>query len=416
MGCTDGGAGGCGVPVDARWDTWSMRASTYTYCFGSCVVPWLLNNTASLGLGSFAGVVGVDHYWTHQGMPCVNGEPHELAMQDALTLRWKSSFPEMRFLQYRILSAVPYDMVVQDKILSDQDAVVRWRHQPNSTAPGNGSVCYNYVSDCFNNPKRINSPANNCSFEIRAAAYNWSNPTLASWFIDAVVEPAMVHADGIWLDGIGPDNGAYMCSGVCCGYGSHNSPLLQPEIDAHCKAQATATTAVQRYLIQRGGWEAQKCFDYKTGHDLPNAQDDPAQCASKLQQWARWAANRSNYNFVVAYGSRTGGRDGYNDTTVAGTVAAFLLMRGQHWLFSIDVTPGSAGATREGSLEPATARLLLSDYGKPLGSMSALPGGSRFQRHYERATVSLDCHDWSATFEESMPPDSGTRFARRVLG
>jgi len=34
-------------------------------------------------------------------------------------------------------------------------------------------------------------------------------------------------------------------------------------------------------------------------------------------------------------GSRTGGRENWNDTTVGGTVAAFMLMRGQHWLFSV---------------------------------------------------------------------------------
>ena len=54
---------------------------------------------------------------------------------------------------------------------------------------------------------------------------------------------------------------------MCCGYGAHNSPLLQPEIDAHCEGQTSATTAVQRYLLSRGGWEAQKCFDYKPGHE-----------------------------------------------------------------------------------------------------------------------------------------------------
>ena len=112
----------------------------------------------------------------------------------------------------------------------------------------------------------------------------------------------MVHADGIWLDGIGPDNGAYMCSGVCCGYGANNSPLVQHEIDAHCKAQTDATTQVQKYLIANGGWEAQKCFDYKSGQSLPNSDDDPTTCASKLQKWSAYGADHSNYNFVVAYG------------------------------------------------------------------------------------------------------------------
>jgi len=57
-----------------------------------------------------------------------------------------------------------------------------------------GDVCYNYVSGCFNDPKRINNPANKCNFPIRAAAYNWSNPTLSAWFLKEVIAPAMVHA------------------------------------------------------------------------------------------------------------------------------------------------------------------------------------------------------------------------------
>lgn len=213
----------------------------------------------------------------------------------------------------------------------------------------------------------------------------------------------MVHADGIWLDGIGPDNGAYMCAGVCCGYGATNSPLLQPEIDSHCEGQAAATTMAQKWLIANGGWEAQKCFDYY-GKGLPTADDTPAQCAQNLQKNAAIGADHTKYNFVVAYGDRTGGRSGYNDTTVAGTVAAFLLMRGQHWLFSIAPTPGtSGGATdkRSGTLEPATAKVLLSDYGEAKGPMTQVAGKPGvFQREFTGATVSLDCNSWTPTFDE----------------
>ena len=53
-----------------------MAESTYTYCFGHCPLKSLANQTA---LGTFGGVVGVDHYWTKQGMPCVNGEPTEVS-------------------------------------------------------------------------------------------------------------------------------------------------------------------------------------------------------------------------------------------------------------------------------------------------------------------------------------------------
>ena len=214
-------------------------------------MDWLYNNTEVLGLGEYGGVVGVDHYWTHQGMPCVNGKPQEFVHQDALAQKWKAKFPTMKMLQYRILSAVNYDMVIQEKITSDPDSVIRWRHEPgNAGSPSNGTICWNGKSGCFNDPKRINNVANKCSFHISAAAYNWSNPSLAAWFIKDVVAPTLVHGDGIWLDGIGPDNGAYMCAGVCCGFGQDNSPLVQAEIDSHCQAQADATTQVRVQIIR----------------------------------------------------------------------------------------------------------------------------------------------------------------------
>ena len=166
-GCTDGGNGGCSRPVHPKWDEWSMASSTYTYCFNGCAVDWLYNHSYP-----YAGVVGVDHYWTHQGMPCVDGKPQEFAAQDALASKWKAKFPGLRFLSYRILSAVNYDDIVQEKIQSDPFAVVRWRHAPgDASQPGNGSVCWNGKSGCFNDPTRINNPANKCDFHISAAAY-----------------------------------------------------------------------------------------------------------------------------------------------------------------------------------------------------------------------------------------------------
>ncbi len=109
---------------------------------------------------------------------------------------------------------------------------------------------------------------------------------------------------------------------------------------------------------------------------------------------SQFGANHSNYNFVVAYGSRTGGRDGYNDTNVEATVAAFMLMRGQHWLFSIGPNGGGGGKSYPpydndpGTLTPATAKILLSDYGAPKGSMTAVTGKEGvFQREYAKATI-----------------------------
>lgn len=365
-----------------------MATSTYTYCFHGCVVDWFLANSNRLGLAPFAGVVGVDHYWTKQGMPCVNGEPQEFAHQAALAAEWKASFPGLRFMTYRILSAVPYDMTIRNAMLQHPDWFVRWEHLPGSDKPGNGSICFNYISACFNDPTRINNPAHNCSFEIRAAAYNWPSPDVRAWFLQQVIAPALDYADGVWLDGNGPDNGAYMCSGICCGFGPDNSPHNQQEIDSFCDSQRNVTTAVQQYLVQHGAFEIMKCANYLSGAELPHVGDSPQSCSQKLQRWAAWGANHSNYNLAVAYGSRTAGTDHWSDSSANGTVAAFMLMRGQHWLLSISNT---------NSIADETARLLTRDDGKPLGPMRQV-SANVFARDYEGATVQLDCSTFQGTF------------------
>lgn len=149
-GCDGGGNKGCSAP---QWEPrWSMAESTYAYCFNNCPLPWLANHT---DLGVYGGVVGYDHYYTKQGMPCVNGQPREFALQDEMTTWTKTVFPKAKVLQYRILDAVPYDPVVKNKMLSDPDYFIRWHHGPDA----NGSICENHISACFNDPTRINNPA-----------------------------------------------------------------------------------------------------------------------------------------------------------------------------------------------------------------------------------------------------------------
>jgi hypothetical protein len=393
-----------------------MAGSTYNYCYAGCHMDWLINNSARLDLGAYAGVVGVDHYWTGQGVPCgPDGLPHEFDMQDALATTWKAQFPGMRFLSYRITSAVPYDAVIHDKIVSDPDYFIRWEHLPGSTSPGNGSVCFNHLSPCFNDPRRINAPQHNCSFEIRAAAYNWNNPHVGEWYLQNVLYPSLVHCDGIWLDGNGFDNGAWMCSGFCCGFGASNSPLNQSMIDSFKAAQLAITTRGRAHIIANGGFDF-NCFQYKV-REMPQATDSPAACADKVLAMARWAANHSHYDMVVAYGSNEGGQNGYNDTTAAGAVAAFLIVRGQHWLFSIGESQpcnprhypvtgrchsdgcGKPCNASNNQMNPETAKLIVSDYGVPLGPAYAVAGKSNmFARNYTLATVFLDCTNFGGRF------------------
>jgi hypothetical protein len=108
---------------------------------------------------------------------------------------------------------------------------------------------------------------------------------------------------------------------------------------------------------------------------------------------AALGADHSKYNVAVAYGDRTSFTKGsYDDASAAGAVAAFLLMRGPHWLFALEPTS---------TLNLTTAHLVTSDYGQPLGNLTAVAGHPNvFQREYEKATVQLDCNGFHGTFHE----------------
>ena len=75
--------------------------------------------------------------------------------------------------------------------------------------------------------------------------------------------------NGIWLDGNGYDNGAWMCSGICCGFGANNSPHNQQEIDEFCTAQVDIATRGRQHIIANGGFDF-NCYTYMV-QELPRA-------------------------------------------------------------------------------------------------------------------------------------------------
>jgi hypothetical protein len=86
---------------------------------------------------------------------------------------------------------------------------------------------------------------------------------------------------------------------------------------------------------------------------------------------------------------------GYDESNVEGTVAAFMIMRGQHWFLS---------TTNGNSKQPATARLLTSDYGRPKGFVTPVQGKTNvFQRVYEKAIATFDCNNFKGSFFPSDP-------------
>jgi len=227
----------------------------------------------------------------------------------------------------------------------------------------------------------------NCSWEVRAAAYDWSQQRVQDWILENIIKPVMHVADGMWLDGDGPDNGAWMCSGNW-DYEHIQKPypaLTPDEIELFCDGENNVSTAAQKWLLANKGFDY-NCFTWITGSDmLPTPTDKPDVCASKLGKLDHYAAKSS----IVVYGDRISEK-GYNDDTAAQAVAVFMLTRDKYWYF---------GFPNANTYNVTTATLLLSNFGKPLGNMQRPdPKKFLFVREYELATVSLDCSTFTAKF------------------
>ena len=89
---------------------------------------------------------------------------------------------------------------------------------------------------------------------------------------------------------------------------------------------------------------------------------------------------------------------GWDEANVSVAVAAFMLTRGEHWYMGTPTCKGSRDFPHVPcALNESVARTLLQDLGKPAGVMTS--SGGKFSRLYEKATVSLDCSTFAASFE-----------------
>merc|ERR1719272_2891840 len=116
-------------------------------------------------------------------MPCVDGEPTEFANQDAFATKWKATFPKVRILEYRITDAVFYDPLVYNKMVDDPDAFVKFK---------NGTVCQT-------GPKArtgVGPEYGNCKWPVTSSAYDWTNSSVRSWYLENIIKPTMKVGDG----------------------------------------------------------------------------------------------------------------------------------------------------------------------------------------------------------------------------
>ena len=208
---------------------------------------------------------------------------------------------------------------------------------------------------------------------------------MRDFFLDKVVKPVMKAGDGVWLDGDGPDNGAYQCSGSY-DFGKLPAPypaLDEPEIDAFCVGENLVQEAVHNFMFANGGMDGQACWTFVGVDELPQAADAPAACAAKLLRLDAFVG-KNNTPVGVAM-DRCGG--GVSDEMAKQAVASFMLVRDKYWFFG-------TGGDR---LNDTTAGYMLSDFGWPLGDMTNA-SALLFERKYQHATVSLDCASYTASF------------------
>ena len=253
---------------------------------------------------------------------------------------------------------------------------------------------------------RINRPSSHCPFEIRAAAYNWIRgidvianpmpdpaPEVLQWYLENVIARTLKVADGAWIDGDGPDNGAWMCSGgtgprhKTLGYCPPTGCALNySENVAFQNAEMRVLALAHDYLLAHGGFDY-RCLRFIGPEMMPSPNDNVSTCSAKLHSLA-FDENATSPNGTVLYGERVRGI-GYSDDTVQEAVAIFFLVRKEHFYL---------GSLARGNMSSVmVTNLLERDYGNPLGP-AALRAGGVWEREYERATVRFDCANFSSSF------------------
>ena len=352
-------------------------------------------SNSSTNTSRWGGLVGVDHYWTMQGLPCVDGKPSEYAQQDEFAKATKARFPAAKVLQYRIVTAQMNDPLAHNLTLSHPQFFVRWH---------NGSVCQasttlNHKPASWVKPIKWvpTGPADHCDWPLRNAEYDWTKPEVRAWWQDNIIKRTLRVADGAWIDGDGPDIDGWECAGTFA------RAALKPPYPAlnmsqtalFCEGKKIAVTQALRMLIANKGFAyncikfvGPDCWPVSNSSLLPNSSDTQLQCSAKIEAIA---AINSTTRSIGLFGGRAGVRwptgGAYNASTAAHAVAVFMLTRGPHWWF---ILPDS------NQIDVDVAKLFLIDYGAPRSRMSETRPGV-WQRHYTTGTVSFDCNHIEAT-------------------
>jgi hypothetical protein len=334
--------------LPAAWQSYSLQESTVGFFLGNASG---MDSAAEEKAEVRLGVVGIG--WQLNNIPSHHSNLETFEIEEAQRL--KALRPGVRVMLTRESEATT-TLYNSAKAKMFDPATQDWWVQCGN-APCNGT----WNSPAGNTPKYF------FNFTNRDAADWWVNE-----FIGAPLRSPLV--DGIYFDS------APVAGPPDHGNGQGGGP-------GRADAQAAFDRAL-KLIASMGKWasawnnDGQSLFP-KQGLQ-PDAKDySRDSCSSLMKEWIR-LGRRTSHTLQIQVGTLAPRNE---------TLAAFLVARGASAILEYPI-----GGTYSTASDYGFPALMAADFGKPAGDALEVHPGV-FRREWTKATVELDCHDLSSSFD-----------------
>ena len=379
------GAAGLGYPalVLEGYPTWSMQASTAAYFLGNDTG---LNNAQEMAAESKFGVVGLGWQLAMRATNWSHLEATEMATAAAI----KAINPSTKVLVSRNVQVggIQWDSMRSFFLnFTKARASQLWCVGQAGGKSTSGQPRCEVGQLCNGSWGCPNCGPGTDSIPYGQLRFNWSSPAMRSWWLHTHLHSSVSrdNIDGVHFD----------CE---CGDdpGIENLKAFDTDALAGFAAHIPVFRALKKFSV---AWHSE--------HVRRDFHNHPRSCQAGMMALAHYSTD-ANQTFQLGWDNEP--------ATFNQTLAAFLILRGPSALFAFDVVgpyecASSAGCGCDSSsianqgCNPRKPRgyrlgrwspLLELDFGKPL----SLPvmSSSVWSREWSKATVSLNCSSWQATF------------------
>eukprot|EP00040_Diaphanoeca_grandis_P030025 m.176861 g.176861 ORF g.176861 m.176861 type:complete len:442 (+) comp31864_c0_seq2:206-1531(+) len=268
----------------------------------------------------------------------------------------------------------------------------------NQSAPGCGDVYVPWDPSQF-----CTEPCDCGKMPCGEYVFDHRNASLRQWLLDVYIggNEGIGHPDisGIFIDDSWSAQGPSEIDGNCVS----DTGLTKADVTDMTAAWAANMAAVQEYIIANGAMNWQLFAGQGTLQGPPFEQGNAASCSAYFRNVA-CVPNSTLQHTPLMYGiERNHDYPPFKYiVSFEQSLAAFLLARGPFawygysWVSCYgDFGRGGAGMPPLNITFPPA---LKEDYGTPLGECAETTHGSgTFTREWSKATVELNCNDWTST-------------------